>query len=195
MEEEVTTDYSAVQEEKTFMYTGHGDPLGDGVAEEITKPEEPIDFLQHYVKPHDKRSREVMEEDIERVIKDAHIMYNLCYTKVGMYSGGYAVAHPQIDDKDPLRFFVTVGKEVVINPVIVRHTKFSSPKLEGCMTFPDRERIEVPRFYKITAEYQELMEDGKLSGVKIMELKGTDAEVWQHECAHLEPWGYIYPKD
>ena len=76
--------------------------------------EELKDFLKHYVEPHRKVSVEVTEKDIPRVMEDAHILYNLCFTQRGLYyRGGWAVAHPQITKKKPLRFFVIHDKRLI----------------------------------------------------------------------------------
>lgn len=147
--------------------------------------EQAIDFLKHYVGPHNKISRDVTEEDIPRVVEDAHVMYNLCFTQRGAYPGGYAIAHPQINDTDPLRFFVTAGKEIVVNPVITNHTSHTDLKKEGCLTYPNEDQIDVPRYYRMEAEYQTLTEDGKLTEKRKIELKGLDAQIWQHETDHL----------
>ncbi len=153
--------------------------------------QEPIDFLKSYVKPHKKISREVTDSDIEKVVKDSHIMYNLCFTQNGPYRGGFAIAHPQIDEKDPLRFFVTAGKEIIINPTIVRHIKYLDSREEGCMSYPEEKMIEVQRWRKGEIEYQTLTEDGKLSEKMKTEVKNIDAQVYQHEIDHLNG-KYIY---
>ena len=156
-----------------------------------TKEEEKIDFLKYYVKPHKKISREVEEKDFNKVIKDAHIMYNLCFTQRDKYGGAKAVAHPQIDKNDPLRFFVTKEKKIVINPVITRHTNHTVDSLEGCLSFPDYPMIVVQRWNKCEVEYFTLDKEGKKL-IKVFEkLNGTEAKVFQHEIQHLDSI-YIY---
>lgn len=173
-----------------------GDALVDAVEGAVgfdrkKEEEAAIDFLSHYVKPHNKVSREVTDADIDRVVADAHIMYNLCFTQRGPYPGGYAVAHPQINDTDPLQFFVTKAKEMIINPVIIRHTNQTDPKKEGCLTYPDEEMIDVQRYYRMTVEYQTITDKGALTEKRTIEVKGLDAQIWQHETDHLAG-KYIY---
>lgn len=146
-------------------------------------------FLTRYVKPHTKVSREVTEADVPRVVEEAHVLYNLCFTQTSRYAGAYAVAHPQIDDKDPLRFFVTKDKMIVINPVITRHTHHLINYREGCTSFPDKAPVVTQRWNKCEMDYQTLEDDGK-GGVKLSdkihaELEGHDAKVVQHEIDHL----------
>lgn len=149
-----------------------------------------IDFLKHYVKPHNKVAREVKEEDLKRVAEDAHIMFNLCFTKRGMYQGAYAVAHPQINDTYPLRFYVTKDKLIVINPVITRHTRHTVSYVEGCTSFPDNPRIETQRWNKCEMDFQTIEDDGKgnfsLSEVNHVQADGHDAKIIQHEIDHLD---------
>lgn len=148
-------------------------------------------FLSKLVKPHPKVSREVLESDIERVVKEANILYNLCFTKNGLTSGAYAMASPQIDDQDPLRFFVTARKDLIINPVIVRHTKHTVPSKEGCYSFPERQPIIVQRWHKIEVEFRTLIVDPdnkdkyKFSSLLKENLSGKEAKIWTHEIDHL----------
>lgn len=156
--------------------------------------EEPIDFLKRIVPEHRKESREVVEGDEERVAEEAKVLYNICYSKNGPYNGAIAMAHPQIDDKDPLRFFVTADAELIINPVIVRESNFKVDSKEGCYTYPEiPPKKNVKRSNKIEVEYQTLDEDGKLTRVGFKGLGGKWAKVWQHEISHLDA-KYIYDK-
>lgn len=155
------------------------------------KKEEPVDFLSRYVKPHDKVSRDVIEADIERVIEDAHVLFNLCYTQAGIYPGGFAVAHSQIDDKDPLRFFVTADKRIFINPVITCHTKVTVPHEEGCLTYFNERPKTVERWNKCEVEYQTLNFDAKITDPVKESLSGKAARIFQHEIDHMDG-KYIY---
>ena len=159
--------------------------INENEAEEAKK-EEPIDFLKHYVDPHKKISREVGEDDLERVLKDAHILYNLCFTQSGKYGGALAVAHQQINDKDPLRFFVTKAKKVVINPKIIRHTQHTVDSMEGCLSFPSLEMKIVQRWNKCEVKYFTIDGDGKKLIEKVENLNGREAKVWQHEIDHMD---------
>jgi len=144
-----------------------------------------------YVKPHTKVSREVAPYDMKRVLEDAPRLLLLCMLPRGVHKGGYAVAHPQIDDKDPLRFFVTATNEVIINPKIIKHTSFGLLKQEGCLSYPDVPKVSVERFYRITCEYRTIANKG-LSEIKTVDLKGLPAQIWQHEIDHLDA-KYVIP--
>lgn len=160
-------------------------------------------FLHRYVKPHKKKARPVTEADIERIMRGENtaaapgemtVMYALCYTARGLHKGAYAIAHTQIDDKDPLAFFVTSDGHVIINPEIVRQTSYTTPKLEGCMSYPDEKLIHAQRSYRIEVEYQTIDPDGKLTAPEVCQLKGLAAEIYQHEIDHLEA-KYVYDKE
>lgn len=142
-------------------------------------------FTDRYVKPHHKISREVKNSDLKRVLVEAHVLYNLCYCQIGLYSGGEAVAHPQIDDKDPLRFFVTKNKKIVINPEILRHSNYEVDREEGCLSFPDRKMIMVKRWQKCDVRYYTIEKDGDTLIVVNEKLSGKEAQIFQHECQHL----------
>ena len=159
------------------------------------KKQEPVDFVKHYVKPHKKISRPVTKDDLTKVIEDAHILFNLCYSQHGMYPGGYAVAHSQINDTDPLRFFVTNQREIIINPVIVRHTAVKVDNEEGCLSFPDRTPIMVPRWNKCEVEFVTIdtTKDSGFSDLIKVQLSSKIARIFQHEVDHMDAI-YIYDK-
>jgi len=148
--------------------------------------EEKVDFLKNYVEPHTKVSREVIENDIIDVMRDAHILYNLCYTQRGAHQGAFAVAHPQINDKDPLRFFVTKDKKIIINPVITRHTNHTIDSKEACLSFPERGLTKVQRWNKCEVEFQTLDNNNKLTERSLLALSGLEARIFQHEIDHMD---------
>ena len=157
------------------------------------------DILSRLVPPHSRKSREVIESDIEKVIKEAQILYNLCFTPNGMANGAHAMAHPQIDDQDPLSFFVTAKRDIIINPTITRHTNTTVDSKEGCYSYPDKTPIIVQRYNKIEVEFITLMVDPdnkdefKFSSVLKDNLGGIEARVWQHEIDHINGI-YIFNK-
>lgn len=152
------------------------------------------ELLARYVPAHKVISREVFEEDLMTINKEAEVMYKLLFCRYGKNRGAHAIAHSQIEDKKPLRFFVT-QVAIIINPKILRHTKVPALRREGCMTFPDREHIFVPRFVKMEVEFQtiEVGKNGSISLSPKVErtVKGVDAEVFQHEIDHMDG-KYIY---
>lgn len=162
-----------------------------GTAEAIGQPDPAPELTTKIVPPHKMVSREVVEADLPRVFEEADALYRLCFTPQGIYSSAHAMAHPQIDDKDPLRFFVTVIGEVIINPKIVKHSDFAVDSKEACMSFPDREQIIVPRWNVIDVEFQTLTKDRKLSDVMRKTVSGKVSKIFQHELGHMQGH-YIY---
>jgi len=162
--------------------------------EDLEGKKEPIDFFSKLVKPHNKKSRPVVETDIPRLIEDAKTMFNLCYTRCGNYNGAHAVHHSQIDDIDPLNFFVTAGQEIFINPVITRHTKTTVSSKEGCLSFYNLPEKIVERYHKCEFSCQTLNKDNKLSEKIHLKMQGKDAKVFSHEIDHANCI-YIYEKE
>lgn len=135
------------------------------------------------ITPHCKKSREVIEKDLNRVRKAIDGMVKLCNTPIGMFQGGYAVAHCQVEKKDPLKFFVTNRGEVIINPVITRHTNQIIKKKEGCLSYADKGMIEVDRYNKCEVDYTTLDEFPKIIKGKI---DGINSQIFQHEIQHFD---------
>jgi peptide deformylase len=106
--------------------------------------------------------------------------------------GAYAMASPQIDDKDPLCFFVTNNREIIINPTITRHSNYFTDSKESCMTFIGVDRIIVPRWQKMDVSYLTIMLDPedntkyKLSSIIEESVTGKKSFIWQHEIQHLQ---------
>ena len=135
------------------------------------------------IPPHHKKSREVTKEDLETVKNAVEGMVKLCNTPIGKFQGGYAVAHCQVEEKDPLRFFVTNRGEVIINPVITKHTNQILKKQEGCLSYADIGMCEVERFNKCEVDYTSLEEFPKIIKGS---LSGINSQVFQHEIAHFD---------
>lgn len=112
----------------------------------------------------------------------------------GLYANAYAIAHPQVTDQDPLKFFVTKDNEIICNPVITYASKLKRPMEEGCMTFADKKKKAMFRPYKITVEFQYITENGTLSEKISDTFKGIEAQVFQHEIEHFEG-KYIYDEE
>ena len=148
-------------------------------------------LLLRMVKPHSKVSRDVLESDIERVTEEASILYNLCFIPNGLTNGARAMSHPQICSDDPLRFFVTAKKELIINPIVTKNTKTTVDSKEGCASFADRLPIIVQRSNKIEVSFITLMVDPdnkdkfKFSSVLTDKLSGLEAKIFSHELDHL----------
>ena len=157
-----------------------------GTADVFNPPPAAPDLLDRYVAPHTKVSRDVTQDDVGRVITEAEIMHQLCFTPRGIYPSAVAIAHPQIDDQDPLRFFVTLAGEIIINPVISSTTKTTVDNVEGCMSYPDNKMKKVQRFNVLELSYQTVMKNGELSEVLQKSCSGKLAKIIQHETDHLD---------
>lgn len=151
------------------------------------------------IPPHQITSREVLDTktDLRRIEEDGFKMFKSLTMAHGVHRlGGYAIAHSQVTDQDPLRFFVMKNK-VIVNPVIINHVQYKVKKYEGCLSFPEaRQFAEVMRYHKITVEYQTVIEDKdgvqRLSSLRKKFLSGLEAQIWQHEIDHFNV-EYIYP--
>ena len=191
-----------------FSLLDKGPEIIPKLAEELTPQEQTrrqnmIDeytrLLGLYVKPHSIKSKWVKDSDLKKVLEDGTDMVVMCSIPRGKYRGGAALAHPQIEEKHPLRFFVLPTGMVVINPVIVNHTKSPIFKEEGCLSWPEHAVLTmVQRYNKVTATYQTLNKEGDkpafLSEPRTEELNGNAAHIFQHECGHLNG-GCIYDED
>ena len=177
---------------------GTGD--GTGNAEPIKPMEAAMQFIARYVKPHGKVARQVTAEDIDFVLAEGDVMYNLCHIPLGSIKGAEAIAHTQINDTDPLAFFVNPKGEFIINPVVINSTRHTVDSTEGCMSFPAELPVTIQRYHKITVEFQTLIpadvegEKPHLSQVFKVELSGKMSKVFQHEVSHLNGWN-VYDAD
>ena len=157
----------------------------------------PAPITSLIVAPHSVKSREVLVEDIPRVVETSQALYLLCYEPNGLYARAFAMHHSQIDDKDPLDFFVTQDKRIIINPVIVTHSEYTKDHKEACMTFGHLPPVTVQRWQKIVVRYVTVMTDPEdekkfvFSGSIKADLSGPDAFMFQHEMDHGQA-KYIY---
>lgn len=162
-----------------------------------TPADHTIKLLKRIVPPHEKISREVTDADVPKVIEEAYVLRDLCIIRNGLYGSAYAMAHPQIDDTDPMRFFVFQDGRVIINPRITLATKFQVDSDEGCMTFPTEPMKVVGRSHKVTVEYRTLLRDGEkqvLSPQVEGHFSGRESKIFQHEIDHMDG-KYIYTKE
>lgn len=159
--------------------------------------ERKVFLSEQYVPPHTKPSRRVKEEDIERVIHEGKLMHEMCLVGRGEYNTAYAIAHPQINEEDPLRFFVTAEGQFYINPVITgKGDRKMYTANEGCMSYPDEPMKDTLRYNKVTVKFRTIghKEDKKtgedlgeyyLSKEVTQEFEGQMSQIMQHECQHL----------
>lgn len=139
------------------------------------------------IQPHAVTSRLVRSpQDIERIRKDVPEMLSFCWTTdKEPVPIAYAIAHSQITSEDPLTFFVTHDGVIVVNPVIIKSTRHTVPRKEGCMSFLTRHKqFKVDRYNKVTVQFQVLTEEG-LSPLQTENLDSLLAQVFQHEMDHF----------
>lgn len=159
------------------------------------------------VAPHGYKSRDVKDSDIDRVKDNAQQMVILAGAMImrKMAVEIYAISHPQVDGRHPLRFFTFCPQSktvrdnikeldnsmVILNPRIVRHTGVSVQKDEGCVTFLGLPNVPVQRYNKIEVEYQSLERDPVTQKLTMTPFKhksfaGVMAQIFQHEIDHFE---------
>lgn len=154
--------------------------------------------------PHTKVARLVTKADLQRVFREAEEIYKMLNTPRGLYRGFFAIAQPQVDDQDPLRYFVVNNQTqefhnwssiVIVNPVIIRHTEHTVNSNEGCASFPLLPEKIVQSYNRMEVEYSplEFTEDRKpVLGKRIIRnCHSKVAKVFFHEINHLDA-KYIY---
>lgn len=166
---------------------GEAAPMSREDAESIMA--EHVRNMQRYVAPHNKKSRWVEEKDMPRLLDEALFMAKLGKFPRGAVGPAAALAHMQIDDQDPLRFFVELGRGMVfINPVLSGYSEETDTMEEGCMTFPSDAPKKVTRPKHATLRYQTLVAgpDGKpvMSDVITINVTGMMSRIAQHEIGH-----------
>jgi peptide deformylase len=164
---------------------------------EITPETVQFDLSMRIVPPHNKVSRPVTQEDMKRVMVEAYILRDLCFTPNGLYGTAFAMHHSQIENEDPLNFFVMNDGRVIINPAMTRHTNHPVDSVEGCMTYPEFNQKVVQRYQKIEVDFQTAEgteEEPTLSDVMKSSLSGKDAKIFQHEMDH-GTGKYIFGED
>ena len=142
------------------------------------------------VAPHRIIAREVYRGDYRRILKDADKMEQMCNKRYSdLYPGAHALAHTQITDYDPLRFFVNSNGQIFMNPKIVRREDTIHVR-EGCVSFPNRPPKKLYRSRRIEVTY-ETLDDLKDVEQRTGWLSKQAAQVFQHEIDHLDG-KYIY---
>lgn len=140
-----------------------------------------------------KISREVTEKDLKVVKDDSKDLLRTCLEPIGIHKGAYAMAHPQIEEEDPLRYFVMRSGYGYINPVIVKQCQ-PYKMIEGCMSFPTKPCKRVDRFNLIVVKYVPFIVGREIDLNNVVEVKfsGLEAAIFQHEIGHFD-LNLIYP--
>ena len=141
------------------------------------------------------KSQQVQEySDIEDEAKELIVFMD---ENNGQFAGdhdtAYALAHCQVNQDKPYKFFVVSEKciedkmfkhRVIINPEIIDMRKEYKRVFEGCMSFPYRKAKKIERFMFITVKYEVPNIWGKLKTIE-RELQWPASQIFQHELDHL----------
>jgi peptide deformylase len=157
---------------------------------ELVKEVPADSVLKRIVPAHNKKSRDAVESDVEKIVEEVGVLHAICFEQNGRYKGAYAMHHSQIESEDPINFFVTWDRMIIINPVVLRHSNYTKDSKEACMSFPTQEETIIQRWQKMDVEYTTIMSDPdnegkfKLSSRQIESLSGPTAFIYQHEISH-----------
>lgn len=153
------------------------------------------------VKNHYLVSKEVKNyREIKSIARDMSVFLDGGIKK-GEYTEGFALAHCQVEDENPLAFFVVntkhVGKlwehMVIMNPEILKAPATIKKEdgtivsnrvsyIEGCFSFPFRQPKSVERYFRIKVRYYI---PGRFWMRKIERwIEGLPAHIFQHEEQH-----------
>jgi len=142
-----------------------------------------------------KQSRKVLEKDIAKIRKLIPDIHATCHEPIGFHKhGAMAITHCQVDQKDPMRFFVLVDGSTVINPVIKKYVGEIVRHEEGCMSYVDTNHlIGVDRYKKLIVSFTGLADaDSELEEIECIPMTGDLAYIFQHEVDHMNG-KHIYP--
>lgn len=135
-----------------------------------------------------KQSRHVTAGDMERVRALIPQMHALCLEPLGNHKdGAFALAHCQVDQEDPLRFFVLNDGSCVINPQIVEYIGPSFRNEEGCMSFADCQvLLGVQRHRKVRVNFIGLADhESEADEQDDFIAEDLMALIFQHETDHF----------
>jgi peptide deformylase len=168
------------------------------VADEVTSKdnvgdktkEDEVNLVSMYVAPHNMPSRRVEKEDLPRVLEEGKRMLDLCAVPVGLFRDVPFVAHTQIDNKDPLRFFVFKSGSLLVNPEVVKPVTDEMIEVEeASASFPGEMKKTIQRYKKVLAKTQVVTRgmDGELtiSGEVEKEVDGNLSVLMQMACEML----------
>lgn len=123
-----------------------------------------------------------LDEINELVVPHIYPMRDRMRSGVADMPAGVGLAAPQIGV--PYRFFLMLDEgrvAVVINPVIHKFLGERRSAEEGCLSFPGRGQVMVPRWSKILLEWRR--SDGQK---RVQYFRGMAARIIQHETDHLD---------
>lgn len=135
----------------------------------------------------------------------------------GLIVAGHGLAHNQVEDTQPLSFFVLSDKSLreqkwpsqfILNPQILEPERTinigteDKPDVrsniktysEGCFSFPHKAPKNMERYFQIKVKYQIPVNDKKLKDVTEV-LEGLKAHIFQHEWSHCIGENIYYKKN
>lgn len=143
-----------------------------------------------------KQSREVTAGDMQKIRALIPEMHQLCLEPLGNHKdGAFALAHCQVDQEDPLRFFVLNDGSCVINPKIIDRIGEPFRNEEGCMSFSEcAALLGVQRYKKVRVSFIGLADaDSEAEEQDDFLAEDLIALVFQHEVDHMNG-KHIYSK-
>jgi len=142
-----------------------------------------------------KPSRPVRLTDLARVWKDSsRIKLAMMNPFPGRYPVAFSIAHPQIEESDPLRFFVVGnarfadgkklkwyfgGMRTIINPQIIWKSETTTRYKEACMSFPFEAPKKINRHNVVVIKYWTFL------GPRTKKFYEERAQMFQHEIDHF----------
>lgn len=169
------------------------------------------------IKPNKKqRAKKVEDYNSQSFILEAReilmmIVDDGCYASGSQFTDCLGVAQPQVNEENPLRYFVlnpkhedmvkTYGGIIVVNPKLLQtdpKTETESP--EASLSYPHNRKKKIKRFLSIESSYDILTsvkreDDGKYNAEikkgKVVALTGMAAIFFQHQLDCLNGI-YIY---
>lgn len=122
----------------------------------------------------------------------------------GEHPKAYCLAHCQVNQDNPYRFFVAdkefVKKEkffkhqVVINPKIISTTGEQFYITEACMSYPFKKEKKMHRHMFLSVEYEIPTVLGHLRKVKV-DVKWPVSQIFQHEIQHMDGSSIYYSQE
>lgn len=143
-----------------------------------------------------KQSRKVTEEDMQTVRDLIRDIQRLCNKPLGPNNiRAEAIAHCQVDQSDPMRFFVLKDGTTYVNPHIIERIGKPIRNMEGCMSYANADaKLSTMRYKKLRIKCT-VLKDPFCDPVDHRDLvvTGLLAFIMQHEIDHMNG-KHIYDK-
>jgi len=138
------------------------------------------------VHPHRKQAKPVQNySDIEEEVEKMKVFIRRM-NKHGYHGRScLALAQPQINSENPLRYFVDMNDIVFINPKIREKDNLTKGG-ETCLSYPFRQKKKVRRYFNLKVEYFD-----KSMKKHTKDFEGLVSAIFQHEIDNFNGI-YIY---